>query len=506
MGKMKISPSDGTYRTFCDLLTSYRLATAVRQSVKSGIIELIGKSGRSQSEIISASGLRINEGQRFLDMLVNTGVLEKYSELYYLSRFSRKFLYSQSEFCQLDVIEFEQILLEKWCGLDSVLVQGQGNVAVQAASSYQQRLDMFHGAMRGAATIRARELWEAIDKLPDFGVIIDVGAGDGSYLNEFLKRHPGWKAVACDLEGVLAKIDNRDISTYSCNLIEQGELETFTDVHRDTASVVLLSNVIHCYSNLENRAILESIGHILKSGGLLIVHDFFTNGNAFSSIYDIHMMVNTYNGQTYSFDETRMMLTQAGFQHTELIELQSYSHAMLATRNPGNMGYSDPILTFRHKAYSLGFIEAVAIDPATIPIEPWVKAKCRYGCNFYGRKWSCPPHSMNTEEFRELLTCYSKTIVVSGQPPLKEFQQKLLELEKAAFLAGFKKALVFTGGPCCWCNECDDLRCTNPEKRRPSLESCGCDVFALADACGIHLKPVTSSDDFVQYIGMLLID
>jgi predicted metal-binding protein len=79
-------------------------------------------------------------------------------------------------------------------------------------------------------------------------------------------------------------------------------------------------------------------------------------------------------------------------------------------------------------------------------------------------------------------------------------------LEKEAFLGGFKKALVFSGGPCCWCEECPPERCAFPEKRRPSLESCGCDVFALAERCGIPIAPLRDSDDFVQYIGLLLVD
>jgi predicted metal-binding protein len=113
---------------------------------------------------------------------------------------------------------------------------------------------------------------------------------------------------------------------------------------------------------------------------------------------------------------------------------------------------------------------------------------------------------MDQAGFRELLGCYSRALLVAGQPPLRAFQENLLALEREAFLGGFKKALVFSGGPCCWCDTCDDRQCTFPEKRRPSLESCGCDVFALAERCGIPVAPLRTSNDFVQYIGLLLVD
>ena len=153
-----------------------------------------------------------------------------------------------------------------------------------------------------------------------------------------------------------------------------------------------------------------------------------------------------------------------------------------------------------------GFFAAVPLAPATIHCEPWVKAKCAYGCSRYGRKWSCPPHAMTQEEFRDILGCYSHALLLAGQPPLRNFQENLLELEKQAFLSGYKKALAFSGGPCCWCETCPDDRCAFPDKRRPSLEACGCDVFALAESAGLTVAPLKNSDDFVQFIGLLLVE
>lgn len=504
---MRISASDGSYKTFCDIFTAYRLAELITQAVGFNIIDIVGDNGRTEAEILAESEIRTAEGARFLALLVRIGVLEKYADRFYLSQFSRKFLHSPSKDNQLAVLEFERILIEKWGTLADVLQHGQGtNAGDQPKKAYQQRLELFQKAMHGAAVIRSKELWDALPELPETGVIIDIGAGDGSYLREFLQRFPHWQAIACDLGDVIAKIQDPAIATHACNLIDSQELDKFVGLYRSRASIVLLSNVVHCYSQQENAELLGRIGQILREDGLMIVHDFFVDGNSFGAVYDAHMLLNTYNGRTYSFDETVRMLDKAGFGHTGLIELESYSHAILAARRPQIVPETDPVFLMRQKALSLGFFEAIAIDPAEITIEAWVKVKCQYGCMFYGRKWSCPPHSMGADGFRELLGCYSKAIVVAGQPPLRTFQQNLLDLEKSAFLHDFRKALVFTGGPCCWCESCDDNRCSFPEKRRPSLESCGCDVFALAEACRLPLKPLKSSEDFVQYIGLLLIE
>jgi predicted metal-binding protein len=217
------------------------------------------------------------------------------------------------------------------------------------------------------------------------------------------------------------------------------------------------------------------------------------------------MLVNTWNGRSYSTAETAALLQSAGFCHTIAIELPSRSLALVASRRQSYQGVSS-LFDLKDYALSHGFFAAVELDPAGIRSQAWVRAKCSYGCSHYGQRWSCPPHAMDQTGFEELLGSYSRALLVAGQPPLRDFQEKLLALEKEAFLGGFKKALVFSGGPCCWCEECPPERCSHPEKRRPSLEACGCDVFALAESCGIPVTPLRSSDAFVQYIGLLLVD
>lgn len=506
-----ILPSDGSYKTFCDLVTGYRVVNVIMEAVASGLIDIVGQDGCTIDHLSGATGMKEEEGKRFVYLLVNIGFLERYGDRIYLSLFARKFLLKESELSQRSVLEFEKVLIGKWDSLGAVLRQGQGDLVTDLLpEEYANRLGLFQNAMGEAARIRAKELWDAIAFLPETGLIIDVGAGDGTYLKEFLKRYSHWRAVACDLPDVFAsygsEILEARMSNHACNILDTKQRGELVSRHKGTASVLLLSNFIHCYSERENVAIISQLGDLLKEDGLLVIHDFFRDGNGFGALYDIHMMVNTYNGRTFTFAETERMLQEAGFNHNSVVELPSYSHGIVARRDMPAGATGDSLFLLRRLASSLGFFAAAGVDPALIRIEPWVKAKCRYGCMFYGRKWSCPPHSLENDEFRELAGSYSKAMIVAGQPPLRDFQEKLLELEKKAFSMGFKKALVFTGGPCSWCESCDDTRCRFPEKRRPSLESCGCDVFALAETCGIPVAPLKNRDDFVQYIGLILVE
>jgi len=507
---MRIIPSDNSYATFCDLTGGYRMFRVMQEALRSGIIDELEAGARSVEELLAATNLRADEGRRFIELLVSIGLLEQYDEKLYLSRFSRSYLGRTSPTSQRHVLEFEPLLMENWRQIGTVLEQGQGTlIREQPPQEYRERLQLYQRAMGEAAVVRSRELWDAVIQLPEQGVIVDIGAGDGTYLRSFLDRHPHWQGVACDLPDVCARFAEGDLpknlTLHPCNILEPLELAGLVNGYHGRVDLLLFSNLCHCYGPQENRELLGQAGKMLTQDGLLIVHDFFRDANSLGALYDLHMLVNTFNGRSYSTAETTALLQEAGFAQTTVIELPSSSLALIASRGTP---YQDAASLFGLKKHALGngFFAAVELDPATISSEAWVRAKCSYGCSQYNRRWSCPPHSLDQAGFEELLGCYSRALLVAGQPPLRGFQEHLLTLEKEAFLGGFKKALVFSGGPCCWCDECPPAGCSHPDKRRPSLESCGCDVFALAERCGIPVTPLRNSDDFVQYIGLLLVD
>ena len=507
---MKILPSDNSYKTFCDVTTGYRMFRVISEAVDTGVIDLLDDGERSVGELLAATALEPEAGRRFITLLVNLGLLEEFSGKLYLSRFSRSYLSRTSTLSQRHVLAFEPILMENWARLGHVLHEGQGVlIQEQPPDQLERRLHLFQQAMAEAAAVRSRELWDAINYLPEQGTIIDIGAGDGTYLRGFLQRHPRWDAIACDLPDVCARMASQNLpeglSLYPCNIIDQQEMAGLVERHRGRAGLLLFSNLCHCYSHDENQVLLRQAGGLLAEDGLLLIHDFYRDANGQGALYDLHMLVNTLNGRTYGIAETAALLRGAGFPHHSVMELPSGSLAVAATRTaPFQAAVS--LSGLKNHALGHGFFAAAELDPSGIRSEAWVRAKCAYGCAEYGRRWSCPPNSMDQAGFEELLSGYSRALLVVGQPPLKAFQHHLLELEKETFLNGFKKALVFSGGPCCRCETCPPERCSHPEKRRPSLESCGCDVFGLADRCGIQIAPLRQSDDFVQYVGLLLVD
>lgn len=69
-----------------------------------------------------------------------------------------------------------------------------------------------------------------------------------------------------------------------------------------------------------------------------------------------------------------------------------------------------------------------------------------------------------------------------------------------------EKAFGFGAGPCWTCKECEGARCRHPESTRPSMESCGIDVFATARASGFPIEVVKNRKCDENYYGLVLIE
>ncbi|MEM2876341.1 MAG: DUF2284 domain-containing protein [Candidatus Bathyarchaeia archaeon] len=157
-------------------------------------------------------------------------------------------------------------------------------------------------------------------------------------------------------------------------------------------------------------------------------------------------------------------------------------------------------------AVELGADDAKLVSASKIVVRHWVMWKCRFGCEAYGRSLSCPPFTPTPEETEALLKEYNFGLIFRVKDREK-LSKIVIELERRAFLEGYYYALGFTSGRCRLCEECNVSGglCLKPREMRPSMESCGIDVFATAENAGFKLGVLKSSEESYYGIGLILI-
>ncbi|MDK2794901.1 MAG: hypothetical protein PWQ22_1203 [Archaeoglobaceae archaeon] len=178
--------------------------------------------------------------------------------------------------------------------------------------------------------------------------------------------------------------------------------------------------------------------------------------------------------------------------------------------------------------------EFKVISTETIVVSEWVRWKCMFGCKAFGKHLNCPPFVPPVEETRKLLKCYNKAIIFRfeakpdySQPPehihhflmktLRDFYDKMFEIERIAYLFGYYKAFALYALPCPYCDPCvaemkeiidyDPKRyCKFSHKVRPAMEAVGIDVFETVRNAGYALEVLTSPTENILFYGLLLLE
>lgn len=137
------------------------------------------------------------------------------------------------------------------------------------------------------------------------------------------------------------------------------------------------------------------------------------------------------------------------------------------------------------KSIELGAREAKLIDTDQIVFDPRSHLKCRFGCNRWGRFWTCPPHlNLSSEMFMDAFHQYQKAIIIKATDP-KVGQEVAVAIEKEAMLShGCEFSFAMT--LCVQCEECAYPEpCLFPHLARPAMDAYGMDIGKTLEPLGL---------------------
>jgi predicted metal-binding protein/ubiquinone/menaquinone biosynthesis C-methylase UbiE len=495
-----------------DLATGYWFSEVLFTAVELDIFSILAPAGATGAQMARLLELDPPAAERFLETLCSMGLLTRGEDSFYNTKIASKYLVKSKECYQGNSILWRKYLAAPWGSLKEVLKAG-GRVfepAAQESEELEERIRGYISAMDAVARVKTREVLALFENFS--GSILDVGAGSGSVSAGFLNRFPGSRATLIDLPAVLdlaAELLRQTPYSDRTAFCPANILEPWP-VEKKSFDLVLLSNVLHAYAESEATHLIEEAVESLSPGGFILVHDFFREHRPEkAALFDLNMLLNTYNGKVFSAKWVRDELTNKGLHVTDLIALGSDTGVIIAAREPGDLAglCLDPVSILASRMRALGFRNAFPIGADSIHIPEWPHQRCRFGCSEYGKP-KCPPNSPSPAETRELLEDYSRALLLEGEPPTREFQLRVLEAEKESFTAGFYKSFSYWAGPCSLCKPActPDSTCRNTRMARPSMEAAGIDVFETVRRAGLSLRTLKDRDDFVRYFGLLLLE
>ncbi|MHB1043541.1 MAG: DUF2284 domain-containing protein, partial [Eubacteriales bacterium] len=374
-----------------------------------------------------------------------------------------------------------------------------------------RRMREYSRAMDCVARTKVKEILPFFSGIVPAGEILDVGSGSGAVSVGFLERFPETVATLMDLSAVI-DYAREMLKEKGCgdrvNYCPANILEPWP-VKEDSFALVILSNIVHAYSEAEISALLDRAAACLKKDGYLLVHDFFfEHCPEKASLFDLNMFINTFNGKVYPSGWLIEQLNRRGLFTTELLPLGSDTALVIAGKSPESLQNLclDRKSQLVSRIKGMGFRDVRAVPVEVVHVPEWGGLRCRFGCGSFGKP-RCRPDVLTPFKTRGMLSDFKHGLLMEGVPPTRDFQRRMLEAEKEAFKAGFYKAFTFWAGPCALCDTCaDDGSCRNPKESRPSMEGSGIDVFETVRRAGYSLRTLTGGEDYVKYFGILLLE
>ena len=301
-------------KEFAGLWGGFRASRVVLTANNLRVFESIGK-GRSSEDLAKALRTDPRAMEILLDAVASLGLLRKSGTIYRLASLAKRFLLPDSPWYQGDMLRHADALWMNWSGLDNVVRTGLPNRA--GARDH----DVFIRAMHNNAVLRARDVIGALD-LRGIKKALDLGGGPGTYGIELAKR--GIDVTHFDLPDTLEVAREMARKNSVKNVTFRSGDFHFDDIGSGY-DLVLISQVLHSNSVVENIALLGKTHDALAPRGWIAIHEFALNEDRASpvpgALFSVNMLVNTSGGRSYTRKEMKGWLTKAGFRKIAVKDL-----------------------------------------------------------------------------------------------------------------------------------------------------------------------------------------
>ena len=323
---MKKDKVDAGFEQLESIASGFRASQVLFTAVRLRLFDAL-KNGQKNAEQLAKIVGADSRGITILcNALAGLDLIKKHGNSYGLSLLARKYLLTDSPYSQQAIWLHNAALYEKWGKLFDVVKTGKPIQWDEVSKDLQADEQSFARAMASTASFLARETAEAID-LRNTKTMLDIGGGPGIYAIEFAKRQPELKVTVMDNAPTL-EVARENIK--KAGLLDRIELKpgnALTDDLGASYDLILMSNVIHQYSNEENTKLIKRAARALNSGGKLLIKDFILNPCRTkpikASLFAINMLVNTEKGNCYTVDDIKAWFKSAALKPSRVIIFQS---------------------------------------------------------------------------------------------------------------------------------------------------------------------------------------
>ncbi|MDP2853855.1 MAG: methyltransferase [Smithellaceae bacterium] len=237
----------------------------------------------------------------------------------------------------LPMIHHANHLWTSWSNLTSIVRGSEPAEITASAARNTDEMRAFIGAMHVVGAPLAEKIVTAV-KPGEARNLIDVGGASGTYTIAFLSAAPKMKATLFDRPAVIPIARERLTHAGMADRVHFVAGDFYADELPGGHDLAMLSAIIHQNSPEQNVELFRKVLRAMVSGGRMIVRDHVMEPNRIKpeagAIFAVNMLVNTQGGSTYTFDEIRTWLAEAGFTKVRLLQTGYQMDALVEAFKP----------------------------------------------------------------------------------------------------------------------------------------------------------------------------
>lgn len=308
-------------------------------AVRHRVFDVLDSGPKTLKETAAVTGASERGLRAVMNAMVGLNFLAKEGDRYTLTPESSAFLVSTKPSFQGGILRHtSEQLMPKWLKLNEIVATGKPAAAVNKESSGGEFFQEFVADIFPMSYAAAQALGAHL-ALDDAGApvrVLDLAAGSGVWGIAVAQSSKRVTVTAVDWPEVLP-VTKKMVGRFGLSdrfSFVAGDLDA-ADFGKGQ-NIATLGHILHSEGETRSRKLLKKTFDALTPGGTIAIQEFLVNpertGPVVSLLFAGNMLVNTDEGDTYSFEEIAGWLTEAGFTNARLLEAPGPSPLILATK------------------------------------------------------------------------------------------------------------------------------------------------------------------------------
>jgi 2-polyprenyl-3-methyl-5-hydroxy-6-metoxy-1,4-benzoquinol methylase len=302
-------------------------ARAIMAGAELGIFSSLDEKPLSAAQIASACRLDTRATEALLGALVSGRYLQYRAELYHLTAKSRKWLTSKKGW---SLFHYMPHVRDVWRMLESIeqfMRDGKG-LEIHDAGLSEDEWSRYQQAMRSLSAEAAHEVAQRLPVEPGASRMLDIGGSHGFYSVALCRRHPQLSATILDLSAAIAHAARiLEAEGMGDRVRHQAGNALTDDLGENLYDLILISNLVHHFTDQQNRDLSVRAARAVKPGGALAIQELIrpvspNSGDQVGQVLNLFFALTSTSG-TWSVAEIQAWMLDANLTLRRPVFLRS---------------------------------------------------------------------------------------------------------------------------------------------------------------------------------------